>query len=90
MLSQEHLIALEEQLAHHRAALQDIWEAKAKHEQAIAAIKATLQASGVPCDTSPYDGTNHPSTPLMDHEAQRCLERALGGPASIAKRPIGE
>jgi hypothetical protein len=87
MLSQEHLIALEEQLAHHRAALQDIWEAKAKHEQAIAAIKATLQASGVPCESSPYDGAALSSTPLIHDEAQRYLEHALGGPAAITKRP---
>ena len=86
MATNQHLTALQEQLEEHRIALRELWVQKASHEQAISAIKATLQASGLPCDTSPYDGPGY-SNPLapVTAEALQFVERALGGPRAMAK-----
>ena len=85
--TEQHLMALQQQLTLHRTALQELWVEKAKHEQAIAAIKARLQASGRPCDLSPYDGPGllRPQ-PLIPDEARQFVDWALGGPKAITKR----
>jgi hypothetical protein len=91
MVTEQHLSILQQQLSLHRSALQELYEQKATHEQAIAAIKATLQASGIPCDSSPYDGSDRGKRAhnLEKDEVQRHMERVLGGPAAMAERHSG-
>jgi len=87
MTTEQHLIALQQQLTLHRTALQELWVEKAKHEQAIASIKATLQDNGRLCDFSPYDGPglSRPQ-PFVTDEARQFVDWALSGSKAIAKR----
>jgi hypothetical protein len=86
MNSEQHLATLHQQLAVHRTALRELWVQKATHEQAIAEIKATLQARGILCDISAYDGPGHPVPELpVPDEVRQFVERALGGPRAVAQ-----
>jgi hypothetical protein len=80
MTTETHLATLYQQLAVHRTALRELWVQKATHEQAIADIKARLQARGMLCETSPYDGPGHPvPEPPIPEEARQYVEHALRG-----------
>jgi hypothetical protein len=49
--AEQHLLALQHQLALHRATLQDLWEQRAIYEQAITALKTSEAAH----DTRQHD-----------------------------------
>jgi hypothetical protein len=84
-VSEHQLMTLRQQLVLHRTALRELWVQKATHEQAITGIKITLLANGLSVDSSPYDGPGHATPqPSIPDEAQRFVERALGGPAAMA------
>jgi len=70
-VSEQHLTTLQQQLALHRATLQELWEQRATYEQAVTALKA----NGVACGSGRLDRTDSPKLDRSTHDSlsQRCF-----------------